>query len=76
MTGLLPTKSTVRWQHRSLQMNDQVRIKIVEAQKVDTFEVLQEEPKDSRKYEKAYVRRMAKEFGWTIRTNARKSSKT
>jgi hypothetical protein len=28
-------------------------------------EVLQIAPRDSRKYEKAYVRRMAKQFGWT-----------
>lgn len=71
MTGLLPTKSTVRWQQRSLQMNDQIRIKMVEAKTVDKFEVLQEPPKDSRKYEKAYVRRMAKEFGWTIQAKPR-----
>ena len=68
MTGLLPTLATVRWQQRSLQMNDQVQVKIVEAKTVDKFEVLQEAPRDSRKYEKAYVRRMAKEFGWTIQT--------
>lgn len=71
MTGLLPTKETVRWQQHSLRINDQVRIKIVEAKTVDKFEILQEAPKDSRKYEKAYVRRMAKEFGWTIQARPR-----
>ena len=70
MTGLSITHETVRWQQRSLQMNDQVRIKIVEAKTADEFEVLQAAPRDSRKYEKAYVRRMAKEFGWTIQTNS------
>ena len=49
-------------------MNDQVQVKIVETQNVDKPEVLQIAPRDSRKYEKAYVRRMAKEFGWTIQT--------
>jgi hypothetical protein len=75
MTGLVPTLATVRWQQRSLQMNDQVRIKIVEAKTVDKCEVLQQAPRDARKYEKAYVRRMAKEFGWTIQTKVRKTRK-
>jgi len=73
MTGLLPTKSTVRWQQRSLKMNDQIQVKIVEAKTVDRFEVLQRPPRDARKYEKAYVRRMAREFGWTIQAKPRKS---
>src|SRR5580700_10403331 len=59
MTGLLPTQSTVRWQQRSLRMNDQVRIKIVEVKMADQFEILQKAPRDSRKYEKAYVRWLA-----------------
>ena len=29
--------------------------------------------RDARKYEKAWVRRMAKEFGWTIEKKARKT---
>ena len=32
MTGLLLTQATVRWQHRSLRMNDEVRVKIVETE--------------------------------------------
>jgi hypothetical protein len=73
VTALLPTKSTIRWQQRPLRMNDQVRVKIVESETVDRFTVLQEPPRDARKYEKAYVRRMAKEFGWTIQAKSRKS---
>jgi len=76
MTGLLPTKSTVRWQQRSLQMNDHVEVRIIEAKKVDRFTVLQEPPRDARKYEKAYVRRMAKEFGWTIQIKSQGGRKT
>jgi hypothetical protein len=53
-------------------MNDEVRIKIVEAHTADKFTVVQKAPRDPRKYEKRYVRRMAKEFGWTIQTGARK----
>src|SRR5665213_2700727 len=73
MTGYLLTQKTIRWQLLSLQMNDQVLIKIVETKTADKFEVLQKAPKDSRKYEKAYVRRMAKEFGWTIQVKPRSS---
>jgi hypothetical protein len=72
MTGLLLTQSSIRWQQRVLRMNDEVRVKIVETSEVDKFKVLQKAPADERKYEKAYVRRMAKEFGWTIQTGARR----
>jgi hypothetical protein len=72
MTGLLPMKSTVRWQQRSLHIGDQVGVRVIETKTADRPKVLQEAPRDSRKYEKAYVRRMAKEFGWTIQTVARK----
>lgn len=66
MTGMLLNQETVRWQHRGLRMNDEVRIKIVDALTADKFTVMQRAPRDPRKYEKRYVRRMAKEFGWTI----------
>jgi len=52
-----------------------VRINIVEARTADKFEVLQKAPRDSRKYEKAYVRMMAKEFGWTIQVKPRGTRK-
>lgn len=73
VTAILPTMEVVRWQHRSLRMNDELKIKIVEAKSADRSEVLQEAPRDIRKYEKAAVRRMAKEFGWTIQTGAAKT---
>jgi hypothetical protein len=72
MTGLLLTQAAVRWQHRSLRMDDEVRIKIVETSVVDYYKVMQRAPRDERKYEKAYVRRMAKEFGWTIQAGAKR----
>jgi hypothetical protein len=74
MTGMLLTQSTVRWQRRVLRMNDEIRVKIVETNKSDKYKVLQKPPGDARKYEKAYVRRMAKEFGWTIRAGAKKKT--
>lgn len=61
-----------RWQLRTLQMNDQVRIKIVEAKTVDRPEVIQEDPREAIRNTKDYVRQMAKQFGWTIQTGARK----
>jgi hypothetical protein len=66
MTGMLLTLETVGWHHRALRMNDEVKVRIVESPKSDKFKVLQKAPADERKYEKAYVRRMAKEFGWKI----------
>jgi hypothetical protein len=71
MTGSFLTQETIRWQHRSLRTNDEVRIKVIETARVDKFKVLQKAPRDPDKYEKAYVRRMAKEFGWTIQTGAK-----
>jgi lipocalin len=73
MTGmLLLTLETIRWQHRALRINDEVRVRIVESPKSDNYKVLQKAPADERKYEKAYVRRMAKEFGWTIQAGAKR----
>jgi hypothetical protein len=68
MTASTLKNEILRWQQRTLLIRDHVLIKIVEADTVDVPPVLQPAPRDSRKYEKAYVRRMAKEFGWTITT--------
>ena len=53
-------------------MNDEVRVTILETDKVDKFKVLQKTPADERKYEKAYVRRLAKEFGWTVQAGPKR----
>lgn len=71
-TGRALNNEVVRWQQIGLEMGAEVRVKVVEARTVDKPEVLQKAPRDTRKYEKAYVRRMAKEFGWTIQTAERK----
>src|ERR1700693_5806431 len=72
MTGLRLDNETVRWQQLGLEVGGQVQIRIMEADTVDEPEVLQKAPRDARKYEKAYVRRMAKEFGWTIQKATKK----
>ncbi len=71
ITGLLLTQASVQWQQRGLRMDDEVRIKIVETSVVDDYKLMQKAPRDERKYEKKYVRRMAKEFGWTIQAGAK-----
>jgi Txe/YoeB family toxin of Txe-Axe toxin-antitoxin module len=72
MTGTLLALETVRWQHRGLRMNDEILVKIVEITKADKYKTMQKPPSDERKYEKAYVRRMANEFGWTIQRGPRR----
>jgi hypothetical protein len=72
MTGMLLKQETGRWQQRRLRTSDEVRIKTVETTKSDKFEVLQKAPRDVRRYEKAAIRRMAKEFGWTIQAGTKK----
>jgi type II secretory pathway component PulL len=71
MNGMLPTQETVSWQNRTLRMDDEVMLKIIESSKADKYNVLQKAPRDARHYEKKYVRRMAKEFGWTIQVSAK-----
>jgi hypothetical protein len=68
---MLLTHETVQWRNQTLRVNDEIRLKIVETSKADKRRVLQEAPRDSRSYEKKYVRRMAKEFGWTIQVGAK-----
>lgn len=75
MTGMLLDHGTVRWQQRGLRMNDELRVKIVESRTSDKYEILQTASSDERKYEKAYVRRMAKEFGWTITPEAKRKKR-
>jgi hypothetical protein len=72
MTGIAPNNGTVRWRQLGLEIGAEVRIKIVETEKADQPEILEKAPRDPGKYDKAYVRRRAKEFGWTIQTPARK----
>jgi hypothetical protein len=72
MTGLALNYEVVRWLQLELEMGPKVQVKVVEAKTVDKPEVLQKAPRDDRKYEKAYVRQKAKEFGWTIQTGTLK----
>jgi hypothetical protein len=53
VTGAMFKNQILRWEQRTLQIGDHVRIKIVETDSVDVPKVLQPAPRDSRKYEKA-----------------------
>ncbi len=71
MTGMSLTHETIQWQTGTLGMDDEVRLRIIETSKADKYDVLQKAPRDARNYEKKYVRRMAKEFGWTIQAGSK-----
>jgi hypothetical protein len=75
MTGMALNLETVGWEHRTLKIDDRVEVRIVEVGAADKPEVMQPAPRDERKYEKAYVRRMAKEFGWTIEKRKQKKAR-
>ena len=69
--GLItPTDEYVRWaDSRAVQVGDEVRIKIVEADRVDRPPIRKRsDPGRDLRRQKRYVREMAKRFGWKIHT--------
>jgi uncharacterized C2H2 Zn-finger protein len=76
MTGTLLNLDFVRWTHQRLDKDAEVRLKIVETRRADKPEFLHKAPRDPLSSEKAYVRRKAKEFGWTIQTGTQKKKRT
>jgi DNA-directed RNA polymerase subunit E'/Rpb7 len=69
--GLItPTDEYVRWADgRALQVGDEVRIKIVEAERVDRPRIRKRsDPAKDLHQQKRYVREMAKRFGWKVQT--------
>jgi hypothetical protein len=64
---LIPEQEHVRWRDRSLSVGDDVRIRILESDKVDApTERLPTNVKQDIQAQKRYVRTMAKKFGWKI----------
>jgi hypothetical protein len=56
------------WCNQRLRVGDEVRIKVIETTSVDRPKRRhQRNPAQELAAQKRYVRRMAKEFGWTIR---------
>jgi hypothetical protein len=70
---LIPEQEHVTWQDRSLAVGDDVRIKIVESDKIDAPTTRSpRNPKKDIQAQKRYVRTMAKKFGWKIQTDRRR----
>ena len=61
----------LQWLQRELQRGDEVTIRIIEAAQVDKPRItrrLRATPAQIKHRKQAFVRRMAKEFGWKIQT--------
>jgi len=61
----------LEWLQRDLQPGDEVTIRIIEATRVDKPKkrrIKRKTPAQIQRRKQAFVRRMAKEFGWKIQT--------
>ena len=71
---LIPEREHVTWRDRSLSVGDDVRIKILESDKVDApTKRSPRNPKKEIQAQKRYVRMMAKKFGWKIQIDRRRN---
>ena len=60
--------SHMRWIDATLRVGDEIKIQVVDAPRVDAATTeYQDDPMKDLEQKKAYVRRLAKEFGWHIR---------
>jgi hypothetical protein len=68
--GLIsPVHEDVRWTDEHLTVGDEITVKIVEASATDSPSKRERSnPADNVKYQKAYVRAMAKKLGWKIQS--------
>jgi len=71
-----PTAEHVRWvQHKRLRAGDEIRIKVVDVASVDApKKKYRTHPAETLSAKKRYVRKMAKDLGWTIQTATARSS--
>jgi hypothetical protein len=74
--GLIsPTREHVKWvKQKPLQLGDEIRVKIVESVSVD--EPIERYRADSTRdltNQKAYVRAVARQLGWTVQERPKKS---
>jgi len=70
---LIPQEEHVRWQDRDLAVGDEIRIRIVDSDKVDApTKRYARDPKKDIRAQKRYVRTMAKKFGWKIQSVRRR----
>jgi hypothetical protein len=63
------TEEHLDWLRRRLQRGDEISIRVVDAGAADRARrSRRESPAERRTREKAYVRRMARQFGWKVKT--------
>ena len=71
---LIPENQHVRWQDVHLNVGDEIRIRIIESDKVDIpTKRFPQDPKKEIRSQKKYVRTMAKKLGWTIRAGRKRA---
>ena len=71
-----PVSEHVSWVKEDLHVGDVITVKIVEASSTDTpRERTRTNPADDLKYQKSYVRAMAKKLGWKIQTKTNRSTR-
>src|SRR6266851_2825145 len=71
---IIATEEHVTWRNLRLKLGDKVALRIVETDSID--QPAKRYPTDSKRDErnsKAYMRAMAKKFGWKLITSPRKS---
>jgi hypothetical protein len=72
--SLIPEQEYVTWQDRSLSVGDDVRIRILESDKVDApTERSPTNPEQDIQAQKRYLRMMAKKIGWKIQIKRTRS---
>lgn len=74
--GLIsPVHENVTWMNERLNVGDEVTVRIVEVGAPDSpSERERSNPADDLKNKKAYVRAMAKEFGWKVQSRPKRSA--
>lgn len=69
-----PVSEHVKWVKQDLSVGDVITIKVVEASSSDAPSKRERSnPADDLKYQKNYVRAMAKKLGWKVQTNTKRS---
>jgi len=68
VSGLVSrTREFADWFQRGVERGDEIFIRVVETKAVDKPKrKRRENPADRRRHQEAYVRRMAKQFGWKL----------
>ncbi len=68
VSGLIsPAREHVKWVDRKLRVGDQIRVKVVNKTSVDEpRKRYRRDPEKELEYQKQYLRRLAKQFGWKI----------